>query len=44
VVWGEWIPPDGWDAAVVSERRRIHRSYVYAVNPGWDRRAAVEEE
>ena len=44
VVWGEWIPPDGWDAAVASERSRIHRSYVYAVNPGWDRRAAVEEE
>ena len=28
VVWGEWIPPDGWDAAAAGERRRIHRSYV----------------
>jgi hypothetical protein len=44
VVWGEWIPPGGWDAAVASERNRIHRSYVYAVNPGWNRQAAVEEE
>jgi hypothetical protein len=44
VVWGEWVPPDGWDAAAVSERRRIHRSYVYSVNPGWDRQAVVEEE
>jgi hypothetical protein len=44
VVWGEWIPPDGWEAAGTSERRRIHRSYVYAVNPGWERAAAVEDE
>lgn len=43
VVWGEWIPPDGWDAAVAGERRRVHRSYVYSVNPGWERRAVVEE-
>ena len=43
VVWGEWVTPEGWDAAAAGERRRIHRSYVYAVNPGWDRRASVEE-
>jgi len=44
VMWGEWVPPGGWDAAVAGERGRIHRSYVYAMNPGWDRRAIVEEE
>lgn len=44
VIWGEWVPPDGWDDARPSERRRIHRSYVYAVNPGWDRAAAADQE
>jgi len=43
-VWGEWVPPEGWDAAVGTERQRFHRSYVYAVNPGWSRPAAVEDE
>ncbi len=43
-VWGEWVPPEGWDGAVESGRGRVHRSYVYAVNPGWVRPAAVEEE
>ncbi|MGD8868132.1 MAG: hypothetical protein PVI01_10890 [Gemmatimonadales bacterium] len=43
VIWGEWIPPDGWDEAARSGRNRIHRSYVYAVNPEWGRTADDEE-
>lgn len=44
VVWGEWVPPEGWDDAGPSGRRRIHRSYVYAVNPQWDRTSAADRE
>lgn len=43
VVWGEWIPPEGWDEAAPTGRKRIHRSYVYAVNPGWGRTVEDEE-
>lgn len=43
VIWGEWIPPEGWDEASRTGRRRIHRSYVYALNPGWGQSAAEEE-
>ena len=42
VVWGEWIPPEGWDEAAPG-RKRIHRSYVYSVNPAWGRIADDEE-
>jgi hypothetical protein len=34
-VWGDWIPPEGWEAAAAGPRSRIHRSYIYHLNPGW---------
>lgn len=34
-VWGEWIPPEGWEAAAAGPRSRTRRSYIYHRNPGW---------
>jgi len=33
--WGEWVPPEGWDAATSASRQMFHRSYIYHFDPGW---------
>ncbi len=35
VVWGEWLPPEGWAEAGPDSRRRLHRTYVYFGVPAW---------
>ncbi len=35
VVWGEWVPPEGWAEAGPDSRRRLHRTFVYFGNPAW---------
>jgi hypothetical protein len=44
VVWGEWVPPEGWDQGRTRTRERLHRSYIYSVDPGWYSEPTVEEE
>ncbi len=35
VVWGEWVPAEGWAGADRDSRRRWHRTYVYSGVPPW---------
>lgn len=35
VVWGEWVPAEGWAKAGPDSRRRWHRTYVYLGAPPW---------
>ncbi len=35
VVWGEWVPAEGWAEADRDSRRRWHRTYVYFGVPPW---------
>lgn len=36
VVWGEWLPPEGWVGATAESRKRLHRVYTYSgVEPEW---------
>lgn len=34
-VWGEWVPPGGWEAEPPQGGRRVHRTFVYHMDPGW---------
>ena len=34
-VWGEWVPPGGWDAQPPHGRRGAHRTLIYHMDPGW---------
>lgn len=34
-VWGEWVPPGGWEMETTQGRRQIHRTLVYHLDPGW---------
>jgi hypothetical protein len=43
VVWGEWVPPEGWDKGTTRARERVHRSYIYSVDPGWSSEPVEEE-
>lgn len=42
-VWAEWVPPEGWERAGPRDRRTIHRTFVYHVDPGWWSSSQVEE-
>ncbi len=43
--WGEWVPPEGWEAANGSARKRYYRTNIYLGDPGWSQMAtgAVDE-
>jgi hypothetical protein len=45
-VWGEWVPPGGWDAEPPKGRRRAHRTLIYHMDPGWqlEPTSALEDE
>lgn len=34
-VWGEWVPPQGWEAPAESARGEVHRTFIYRMDPGW---------
>lgn len=34
-LWGEWVPPAGWDSASAESRQDPYRVYTYDQNPGW---------
>jgi hypothetical protein len=40
-VWGEWVPPEGWEAAAASARRKPYRTYIYLGDPGWNKTTAA---
>jgi hypothetical protein len=44
VVWGEWVPPEGWNEGRTRASQRIHRSYIYSVDPGWNAASTGEGE
>lgn len=43
-VWGEWVPPEGWDEGRTRDSERFHRFYIYSGDPGWNIAPMVEEE
>ncbi|HSG81209.1 MAG TPA: hypothetical protein VLC48_03090 [Gemmatimonadota bacterium] len=34
-VWGEWVPPTGWDGATAESRAAPHRIYTFNQRPDW---------